>query len=251
MIMSQLELTKAEPLPATVAMPNVATMLQAVLERGVTEQNVAAVDKLCLLLERMQHAEAEQRFAAAKVEFQRRCPIITATSVIPNRGKYERFEDIMRVIGPILSEVGLSVTFSQSLADNNRVTETCHLSHVGGITKANSFTVRVSGKADTETQGDCKASTTAKRNALCNALNIVIQQDCLDSEHDAAMQGGPITAKQAAELRRRVVETHSNEAKFLKFAQAATYEDIKMAMYAPLDAELKRREDIMRAEQKQ
>lgn len=240
------ELSKVEQMPVAISPMQ---LLQSAVAGGLTKENADAIKTLSELAMQWKQVEAEQAFAAAMVEFQKRCPIISATSVIPNRGKYERFEDIMRKISPILSEVGLNVKFSQELKDN-RVTETCHLSH-GSVTKSNSFTVRVSGKSDTETQGDCKASTTAKRNALCNALNIVIQQDCLDEEHDASIEGGPITAAQAAELRRLVAFTRSDEPKMLKFAQAKSYEEIKKSMFGQVLAILKDREAIIKAEQKQ
>ena len=75
---------------------------------------------------------------------------------------------------------GFSVDFTMDYKDG-RIIETCHLRHTGGHSKSNSFGVRV-GKADTDTQADCKAATTAKRNALLNCLNIVIRQDALQDE---------------------------------------------------------------------
>jgi len=223
-------------------------MLQAVIDRGVTPENVTALDKLCGLYERMQSIDAEKQFAAAFVALQSEMPIITASTVIPNRGKYEKFEDVMRIIGPLLVKHGFSIRFSNEAKDG-RIIETCYLMHSGGVTKTNQFAVRT-GKADTETQADCKAATTAKRNALLNALNIVIQQDCMDSEHDAAIEGGPITPAQVADLKRRVASTRSNEEKMLKFARATSYETIIASMFAPLDAELRRREEIIKAESK-
>lgn len=211
-----------------------ADMLHAVIQKGVTAENVEVFKQLWAL-----HAERE--FAAAFVKLQSELPTITATSVIPNRGKYEKFEDLMRVIGPVLSRNGFSVSFNQESKDN-RIIETCHVTHIGGFTRTNNFAVRTGRKADSEAQADCMASTTAKRNALCNALNIVIQQDCLDSDHDAAIEGGKISELQAESLRQRVQATASDEAAFLKLAGAKEYKDIRVAFYQMLDLCLKRRE---------
>lgn len=215
-------------------------MLYAVVKKGVTTENVTALEKLCGLYERMEAASAEKAFASAFVALQAEMPILTATTAIPNRGKYEKFEDVMRVIGPLLVKHGFSIRFSNEAKDG-RVIETCHLMHSGGVTKTNPFAVRV-GKADTETQADCKAATTAKRNALLNALNVVIQQDCMDSEHDAAIEGGRISDQQAESLRQRVMATASDEAAFLKLAGAKEYKEIRVAFYQMLDLCLKRRE---------
>jgi len=202
--------------------PTVGDMLQSVIASGVTSENVNAIEKLVGLYERMELKNAEKQFASAFAALQSDMPIIVATSVIPNRGKYERFEDIMRVVQPLLAKHGFSVSFGQE-ADDKRVGVTCLLRHSEGHSAATKFSVRLGGRADSDTQADCKASTTAKRNALLQALNIVIRQDCLTSEHDAMLEGGTVTQSQAADLERRVKETSSDAKAFLKFAGADKY----------------------------
>ena len=167
--------------------PSVGAMLQAVIEKGVTSDNVGALEKLVGLYERMEQRNAERLFAASFAALQGELPTIVATSVIPNRGKYERFEDVMRVVQPLLNRHGFSISFDQ-IADDKRIKSVCTLRHAGGHSASTSFAVRLGGRADSETQADCKASTTAKRNALCHALNIVIRQDCLNEENDASLE---------------------------------------------------------------
>lgn len=236
-------LQKTEPMPLDVqrAQPSVAEMLQAVIHGGITQDSVGALDKLCGLYERMEARNAEKSFAAAFVALQSEIPPITATSVIPNRGKYERFEDIMHVVGPLLNKHGFSVSFEQA-ADDKRIRVTCHLRHVAGHSVPTSFAVRLGGRADSDTQADCKASTTAKRNALTQALNIVIRQDCLADEDDARNEGGYITDDQAFELERRVKETNSDVAKFLRLAGADSFAHIASSKYDVLDTMLKTKE---------
>lgn len=235
------EIQQSESLPVTRPAPSVADMLQAVIERGVTGDNVASLEKMVGLYERMQEKDAEKAFAVAFVALQAEMPVIVAKTIIPNRGKYERFEDLMNVINPLLTKNGFSVTFSMDFKEN-RILETCLLTHVGGHCRSNSFAVRTGGKSDSETQADCKAATTAKRNALCNALNIVIRQDCLNEEQDATIEGGPITMEQAESLARRVVDTGSDMKAFLLFAGATKFEDILSGKYSILDELLKRKE---------
>ena len=222
--------------------PTVADMLKAVVDRGVTTENVSAVSEMVKLYERMQDKEAEKAFASAFVALQSEMPVIVATSVIPNRGKYERFEDVMRVVGPLLIKNGFAVSFEQ-FADDKRIRVTCHLRHVQGHATATSFAVRLGGRADSDTQADCKASTTAKRNALLQALNIVIRQDCLsDEEGDARLEGVNISDEQSFELERRVKETNSDVGAFLKFAGARSFKEILASRYDDLDAMLSRKE---------
>jgi hypothetical protein len=161
--------------------------------------------------------DAERRFTTAFVALQKDLPTIVATSVIPNRGKYERFEDVMRVVGPLLVKHGFSVTFDQTNGADMRITVKCTLMHSGGHKISTPFTVRSGGRADSEIQADCKASTTAKRNAMLQCLNIVIRQDCLNSDEDAGIEGAFITPEQASALHTRVVKCKADTEAFLKF----------------------------------
>ncbi len=212
-------------------------ILRAAVDKGVTQENVAVIERLTDLYERLQAKDAEKRFAAAFVALQNELPVIVASTPIPNRGKYERFEDVMRVVGPLLARHGFAVSFTMDFKEN-RILETCHLKHIDGHSQSNSFAVRA-GKADSDTQADCKAATTAKRNALLNCLNIVIRQDALQNEEgDATLEGDPITWEQAEYLREQVKETRSDEAAFLRFAGATKYEDIPASRYDRLVAAL-------------
>lgn len=238
-------LVRQEPMAVARPVPTVGEMLHAVIERGVTGESVAAVKELVQLYREVQKDDAAKAFAQAFVDLQREMPVIVAHTVIPNRGKYERFEDLMNVIGPLLTKHGFVVTFSMDFKEN-RVLEICTLTHVGGHSRQNSFAVRAGGKADSETQADCKAATTAKRNALCNALNIVIRQDCLNEENDASILGECISAAQSDELARRVAETNSDRAAFLRFAGAESFATIASGKYNVLDSSLRKKENPKR-----
>ncbi|MDE2097631.1 MAG: ERF family protein [Patescibacteria group bacterium] len=223
---------------ATTQSLSVEQVFQAVIDKQISPENVEVIKKLLAM-------SAEQKFAAAFVALQSDLPTIVANTIIPNRGKYEKFEDVMNQIQPMLSKHGFTVSFSQDFRDNpTRIIVSCNLTH-GGYTRSNSFAVRSSGKSDSETQADCKAATTAKRNALCQALNIVIRQDCLNDEDDAAMMGNPdakITLEQADELERRVKESNSDMKAFLEFAKADSLRNIQANRYDELDALLRRKE---------
>jgi hypothetical protein len=210
--------------------PPIGAMLQAAFEKGVSSENMAVVEKMMDLFERQQKFDAEKEFNRAFVALQADLPIIVATSVIPNRGKYERFEDVMRVVGPLLVKHGFTVSFSMDFRDG-RILETCTLKHVAGHSQSNSFAVRP-GRADSDTQADCKAATTAKRNALLNCLNIVIRQDALlNEDQDASLEGATISPDKVAYLREQVAETNSDPVKFLALAGVSKFEEIRTGSY--------------------
>jgi hypothetical protein len=223
--------------------PTPAEMMATMIDRGVTQENVAAFKELVVLSEHMEDRNAIRQFNAAFAKLQTELPTITAKTIIQNRGKYERFEDVMAVIAKPLADNGFSVSFSQDFKEN-RILENCILRHVGGHSQSNSFAVR-SGKADSDTQADCKASTTAKRNALCNALNIVIRQDCLNNEDDAGMEGDPnarVTLAQAEEIERRAQMVNADIPALLKYAKADSFRNIPANKYSDLDELLSRKE---------
>ena len=223
--------------------PSVGQMLAAVIEKGVTSENVAAIEKLVGLYERMEDRNAEKAFAASFVELQHEMRGVRATKPVPGndgmvRYKFAPFEDIMAEVGPRLKAHGFTVTFSTDFAEG-RLIKSCTLQHVGGHSKTNKFAVRIGSgppKA-TETQADGAASTYAKRFALCDALNILIEKDS-----DARAEGGPVTADQAFELERRVKETNSDVAAFLRVAGAAKFAEIASTKYPMLDSLLAKKE---------
>lgn len=238
-----MELVRQEDQPVAKSAPTVADMLQAVIERGVTGDNVAAMKELVGLYERMEDRNAEKSFAAAFKALQSEMKGVKAMKAVPNndgttRYKFAAYEDIMAQVRPMLEKHGFTVTFSTDFAEG-RLIKSCTLQHIGGHSKTNKFAVRIGSgppKA-TESQADGAASTYAKRFALCDCLNILIESDT-----DARAEGGNISKEQADDLRRRVRETASDEAAFLKFAGAASFEAIMDGKYSSLDAALRRKE---------
>lgn len=230
------QLTTQDPQAGALAAPSSGDML-SVIKRAAADPTVDMdkMERLLAMAERLQAKDAERAFAQSFAALQSELPQIVATSVIPNRGKYEKYEDIMKVLRPLMVKNGFSVAFSQA-ADDKRITQTCTVSHVSGHSRVNSFAVRLGGKADSETQADCKASTTAKRNALLNAFDIVVRQDMMQDEDDAGNIGGPISFEQAETLKELIDEIRANgirfdEPSFLAYVQASKIEDIGSANY--------------------
>jgi hypothetical protein len=235
-----MELEQYKP-GGAIAAPTPIDILRTVVSGGVTNDNVAVIEKMADLCERFEKRNAEKAFTSAFVALQSDLPTIVASSVIPNRGKYERYEDIMKVVNPLLQKHGFTVSFSMDYAET-RIVVKCHLKHVEGHSETNSFAVRVGGRADSETQADCKAATTAKRNALLQALNIIIRQDALMSDDDASNIGDCITFEDAVKLRERAEACGADLNAFLKFAGAKTFESIGRARYADCCQMLDRKE---------
>lgn len=227
------------------APPPVADMMRAIVERGITPENVEALTQLTTLYERMEDRRAESQFAQAFMELQAAIPRIEANKPVPDKNgnvKYHfaPYEEIMEKVRPVLQQHGFSVSFSSEF-DGPRVVQFCTLHHVGGHKRTNRFAVRVGSgpPGSSEAQGDGAASTYAKRFALCDALNIVIEKDL---EGDARLEGDSVTAEQARTLRALVEETKSDKAKFLRYAGAESFETIQASRFDRLLSELERKQ---------
>jgi hypothetical protein len=233
--------------------PSVLAMLQTVIEKGVTAESVAVLDSLANLHERMQAKQAERDFNAAFAKFQSEMPPVEATQAVPNkdgsvRYKFAPFPELMEKIKPILIANGFSISFSARV-DDRRIAAICTLRHISGHSQTNEFAVRIGQgpPGSSETQADGAAKTYAKRGALCDALNIVV-----DHDDDARMIGKPIGKALGEELQARVkaLGEKVDEQRFLAFAGVACsnpakpedYYEISDGRYEALDALLGRKE---------
>ena len=220
--------------------PTVGQLLQSVIEKGDPEKNIGVLERLIALKERADARQAEREFAIAFAALQKDIGVVEARKAVPNRDNsiryiYAPFEDIMKHCQPIIEEHGFSVTFSSEIKED-RVIQHCTLRHIAGHSQTNQFMARIgSGPPNASgAQADGAAATYAKRRAFCDALNIVAEVDTDGADQDARSLGAPINHDQAQTLRELVKETRSNEAAFLKYAGASTYEEIGSKRYQEL-----------------
>lgn len=140
--------------------------------------------------------EARKTFSLAVSDFQRRAPIISKGDKAYDKD-YARMDRIWREVRPLLTELGLSVTWQACELRDGAI---CHvegmLRHRDGHGERLVYDVPVPDllKGQNKAQQMGSASTYAKRYAFCGALGIVTGDD--DDGHAAATQF--ITRDQAA-----------------------------------------------------
>lgn len=222
----------------------VAAMLQKVIDNGVTSESVAALDKLADLYLKVQTKQAEKDFTTAFARLQSEMPTVEANKAVPNRDGTVRyhfapFEEIMKVVRPLLKQHGFAVSFD-SETDEKRIVAVCTLMHEGGHRQSNRFAVRIGSgpPGSTETQADGAAMTYAKRGALCQALNIVV----CGMDNDANNEGAPLTPDQVASIKKAARAAKVDEVRFLAYAGAAQYESIAGEKYDMLMKMLAKKE---------
>ncbi len=230
--------------------PSVALMLQKVIDGGITNENVAALESLVGLYDRMQAKNAEREFSAALVELQGETIRVQATKSVDVRDgipryKFAPYEEIMSVVQPMLTRHGFSVTFDTRI-EADRLYSVCTLTHKSGHSRSNQFAVRFSKPpGSSDPQGDMSTKNYAKRGAFCDCLNISI-----DHDDDARMIGSPIGKALADDLEARVILTGADKEAFLKYAGANSYTEISDERWPELDELLKRKEAAKAAREK-
>lgn len=213
--------------------PSVMQLLAGVIQPTdgrITMESANVAEKLMALWERTQDRMAKQQFSEALAIVQAATPAVIAQKTVKKTSgellyTYAPFEEIMRKVQPVLAAHGFTVRFDQELADTT-ITAICRLTHSSGHTEENRFAVR-RGKGPpnaSEAQSDGSNSTYAKRFALCNALNIVIEKDDDARNHG---EGGFITAKEAADFRERLEACEADIPKFLKFLKFADVQTLE------------------------
>lgn len=227
------ETALSKPIPAEAL--TIERAFEAVINNDLSAEKLDVLKQLVAM-------SAEQKFNAAFAAMQPELPVIVAKSVIPNRGKYEKLEDIMATIQPVLAKYQFSVSFENDFREN-RIGETCILSH-GGHSRRTTYWTRPRGRSDDEAQADSKTATTARRNALIRALNLVIRQDALiDEDNDPQQLGTQITPEQADELEHRVKMLCLPMKDWLELGGCKTsFREMTSAAYGVVDRALSMRE---------
>jgi hypothetical protein len=228
--------------------PSTGALIAAVIQSGITADNVDVIERLCALKEREEARDAAREFADSFSQLQTETPKIVACKAVPDnsgnvRYSYAPYEDIMKAVRPLLAKYGFSISYDQDILEG-RVIVTCKLKHKAGHSESNKFACRIGSgppKAS-EAQGDGAATTYAKRFALCAALGITIERD--DSDGRDGGDTSTITEKQAADFRLRCEAVGIVPAKFLKWLQADRFEDIRAKDYDMANAEIAKRENF-------
>ncbi len=211
--------------------PSVGAMMQAIIDKGITADSVAVMERMMAMKERMDEKQAAREFAVAFADMQAELPRMIARGKA-DRYLYLKYEDIMHELSPLLGKHGLTVTFSMKVTEA-RLTQFCTVTHRGGFSRTNEYTVRLSNKTPglNECQQDGLAGTYAKRYALCNAFNITIESDLDGVPEDARNEGAFISSDKVQYLREQIKETGSNEAKLMEIAGVKRWEDCTDAIY--------------------
>lgn len=163
-------------------------ILRAAVQGGITEANVAVVERMAALVERQHDRNAERSYAAALAQLQSECENVIATKDVDGKFRYAPFLDIWNSVRPSVERNHFTLQWSQEhLGDRVKVVLT--LQHIEGHKRDFSYTMRLGSNAPGTPSGaqapvlDSQAESRAKRRLLMDCLNIVV--DAVSSAEDA------------------------------------------------------------------
>lgn len=220
---------------------SITALLHLAVQKGTP---VAELRELVALHEHMSQRQAAQDFAAAMAAFQAECPSIRKSSAakITTRGggtydyTYAELDEIARTVNPILAKNGLSYTWDTQ-ADDKMLTTVCTVRHANGHSITSSFVVPVeSASAMSAQQKYASAATFAQRKSLSAALGLTTTDDDTDG-----VSPETITEDQAIVLADLVKETQTNLARFCKWLDVDTLEQVRAADYQRAKSTLERK----------
>jgi hypothetical protein len=218
--------------------PSVAQLLQLAVQQLGGEgaaSAVEALEKLVALHERVEANRAAGEFAKAMAEFQQRCPSIpkTSTAKIATAGgssysyKYAELDQIASVVGPILSDLGVSYSWDSDVV-GDVLKCSCTIRHSNGHTVTSTFSCPTDTKAAMSgAQKFGAALTYARRQSLIQVLGLTT----CDPDDDGATQASvtKIDRNQAANIESLMSEVGADRAKFLHYMGVASIEDIPVS----------------------
>ena len=210
-----------------------------------------ALEKLMDLQDRYEATNAKKAFNQALVKAQSEMPtVFKGRANAGTRSNYASFDDIMRIVRPVLDAHGLALSFAQS-ETSDTITVVCTILHAGGYSTETPFTLPKDGVIKSNegrnvtnlAQAQGSANSYAKRYCLTNALNIVLgDQD--DDAQAMSVPVKPVSPEQCEELRKMATDADVDLDLFLVHYKAESFEAFPLVMFAKAKNILKQRMEV-------
>jgi hypothetical protein len=179
--MDKLEIIKSEggALTRPIEVPSIADILSAVVQKGVTQENIGTLENIVGLYERMEDKKAEREYVKALAALQAECQNVIATKDVDGKFRYAPFLDMWNATRPAVERNRFTLQWSQEhQGDKIRVTLT--LQHLAGHKRDFTYAMRLGSSAPGTPAGsqlpvlDSITESRAKRRLLMDVLNIVV-----------------------------------------------------------------------------
>jgi hypothetical protein len=240
--------------------PTASASLLAIVARAASDP-ACDVDKMQALLnmqERILANQARNEFNAAFARLSGRLPRIKKNGeVLHGQGdkktlayKFARWEDVMRLVRPLMEEEGFSLSFESASrpVEGGGMIVTGHLMHVAGHTQSASMDLPLDtgpGRSNIQSRGSTLSY--GQRYVTKMLLNLVFEGEDDDGQEDQ----GYVTPDQIAQLELLLLETGSNITKWLEVIGAPSVEEIKFVAFPTAKNSLLRKKEQIEARKRQ
>lgn len=196
------------------------------------------VSKLSALLdmqERIMGKQAEIDFNESMSRLQPRIPQIERTSKAHNN-KYAKLEDIDRIVRPLYTDEGFSISYDQKKNDDGTKTYFAFLSHKGGHkTKAEITLPDDSSGSKNPIQAVASTVSYARRHLIKMLFNIIEA----DEDNDGNYNDRPIDESQFLHIKELIDESEADIAAFCKHLKIECLKDMPNKIYPKAVQDLK------------
>lgn len=216
------------------------------IERALLDTSIdlQRLKELLDLRKTIHHEQAQQAFAKAMRDAQAEIPqIFRDAKNSDNKSRYARLETIGKVVDPIITKHGLTMSFGADqshLADHYGLT--CKVSHIGGHSEHYRADLPIDATGlkgtpnKTRTHAFGSTMTYGRRYLMMMIFNIKLTNDVDDDDGNAAGKDatedvGTITDVQVETLQQLLKDAGSTERAFCTFAGVARLEDIHASKY--------------------
>ena len=160
---------------------------------------IETMEKILGMRRELKAEWAKEQFDKAMSEFQGSCPVIKKSKAVSNkdrtvRYRYAPLDEIVKQVGKIISEKGLSYTITSEVKESKTVVATVKVTHVSGYSQDSSFEIPIDTEGYmTQPQKFASALTYAKRYAFCNAFGILTgdeDDDAIGTGEDGKQSNG-------------------------------------------------------------
>lgn len=206
-------------------------MLSRAVDRGA---DIATIERLAALAERMDAVNARRAFDAAISEAKAEIPVIAKTAKGHNDRLYADFAGIARAVDPVLARHGLSYRFRTRQDD--KINVTCVLSHRDGHSEETTLAAPADNSGSKNAiQSIGSTLTYLQRYSLVQALGLAA---AVDDDGKSSGAGETIGEIEAETLRAKLAAVNGNETNFCKRFRVERLEDLPAKMLAQAERDI-------------
>lgn len=214
--------------------------LLEIVSRAASDPNieVAKVEKLLELYERIQGKNAEAAFNAAMTKAQSEMGRISADAENKQtHSVYATYAKLDKILRPIYTANGFALSFDEGASEADTALVLCNVSHSAGHSKVYRKKMPADGKGAkggdvmTKTHAAGAAMSYGMRYLLKGIFNVAVGEEDRDGNDPP---GDTLTNEQVANIVALIQETKSDKAKFLTYMKAASLEEIPQTAYSTM-----------------